>query len=76
MSMGYSVKSILFFLLIIQGGLCGISLIAVLWIKGVRGFVILCGVFAAMVVFFSIIHYTSHSLARMKAQEEQGKQGV
>jgi UDP-GlcNAc:undecaprenyl-phosphate GlcNAc-1-phosphate transferase len=62
MSMGYSVKSILFFLLILQGGLCGISLAAVLWIGGIRGFVLLCGTFAAMAVFFAIMHYTSRSL--------------
>jgi hypothetical protein len=67
--MGYTTKSILGFLLIIQIGLCGISFIAVLWIKGLRGFVILCGAFVAMVIFFTIIHYTNRSVARMKIQE-------
>ncbi|MDR2536340.1 MAG: undecaprenyl/decaprenyl-phosphate alpha-N-acetylglucosaminyl 1-phosphate transferase [Treponema sp.] len=71
MNMGYTTKSILFFLLIIQAGICGISLAAVVWIEGLRGFVVLCGVFAAMIVFFTIIHYTSHSVARMKAKDQQ-----
>lgn len=64
--MGYTAKSILFFLLTIQGGLCGISLVAALWIEGARGFVILCGACAAMMVFFAIMHYTSRSVARVK----------
>jgi UDP-GlcNAc:undecaprenyl-phosphate GlcNAc-1-phosphate transferase len=64
--MGYTTKSILGFLLIIQTGVCGLSLLAVLWLEGLRGFVILCGAFAAMVIFFTIIHYTSHALDRAK----------
>ncbi|MDR2484673.1 MAG: undecaprenyl/decaprenyl-phosphate alpha-N-acetylglucosaminyl 1-phosphate transferase [Treponema sp.] len=66
MNMGYTTKSILGFLLIIQAGLCGVALLAVIWIEGVRGFAVLCGAFAAMIVFFTIMHYTSRSIARMK----------
>jgi hypothetical protein len=73
MNMGYTTKSILGFLLIIQTGICGISLLAVLWIEGLRGFLVLCGAFAAMILFFTIIHYTSHSVTRIKALE-QGEQ--
>ena len=67
-NMGYTTKSILGFLLIIQTGLCGLSLIAVIWIENFRGFIILCGAFAAMIIFFTIIHYTNRAVARMQAK--------
>ncbi|MDR0567770.1 MAG: undecaprenyl/decaprenyl-phosphate alpha-N-acetylglucosaminyl 1-phosphate transferase [Spirochaetaceae bacterium] len=71
MNMGYTTKSILGLLLILQTGICGISLVAVLWLEGLRGFVILCGVLAAMVGFFTIIHYTSHAIARAEKEKAE-----
>ena len=71
MDMGYTTKSILFFLLIIQTGLCILSLIAVLWIEDARGFIILCGALVSMLIFFTIIHYTSRTVARLKSKSTQ-----
>jgi UDP-GlcNAc:undecaprenyl-phosphate GlcNAc-1-phosphate transferase len=68
-NMGYTTKSILGFLLIIQAGLCIISLLAVIWIEGIRGFIILWGAFAAMIIFFTIIHYTHQAILRVKMSE-------
>ncbi|MDR0526008.1 MAG: undecaprenyl/decaprenyl-phosphate alpha-N-acetylglucosaminyl 1-phosphate transferase [Spirochaetaceae bacterium] len=72
-NMGYTTKSILGFLLIIQAGMCGVSLLAAVWIKGNKGFAILCGAFGAMLVFFTIIHYTNHAFLRGK--EKNGNIG-
>lgn len=69
-NMGYTTKSILGFLLIIQAGICIVSLVAVIWLEGLRGFVILCGALGAMLIFFAIVHYTSHALRRVKKEPE------
>jgi len=71
MDMGYTTKSILFFLLIIQTGLCILSLIAVLWIEGARGFIILCGALVSMLIFFTIIHYTSRTVSQLKSKSTE-----
>jgi UDP-GlcNAc:undecaprenyl-phosphate GlcNAc-1-phosphate transferase len=79
LSMGYTTKSILVFLLGIQIGVCAFSLLAAVKIRGMYGFTILCGVFASMLVFFSIIHYTYRAVARVKRRpdlvhpEERGR---
>jgi UDP-GlcNAc:undecaprenyl-phosphate GlcNAc-1-phosphate transferase len=69
LSMGYTKKSILFFLDIIQFGICAISLLTMLWIEGLRGFFVLAGAFIAMIIFFAIIHYTSRSVLRLNEQK-------
>jgi UDP-GlcNAc:undecaprenyl-phosphate GlcNAc-1-phosphate transferase len=69
LSMGYTEKSILFFLDIIQFGVCTISLFAMLWLEGIPGFFVLAGVFIVMIIFFAIIHYTSRSVLRLNEQK-------
>jgi UDP-GlcNAc:undecaprenyl-phosphate GlcNAc-1-phosphate transferase len=68
MQMGYTTKSILVVVATIQAGLCGISLLAVLWLEGVRGFIVLGVAFGAIAVFFAVIHYTSHAVTRIQAK--------
>jgi UDP-GlcNAc:undecaprenyl-phosphate GlcNAc-1-phosphate transferase len=69
LDMGYTKTSLLLVLDIIQFGICAISLLAMLWIMGIRGFLVLAGAFVAMIVFFAIIHYTSHSVSRLNRQK-------
>ncbi|MDR3284160.1 MAG: undecaprenyl/decaprenyl-phosphate alpha-N-acetylglucosaminyl 1-phosphate transferase, partial [Treponema sp.] len=66
MNLGYTTVGILSFLLIIQMGLCLIAAFAVLMVEGVQGLIILCIAFAAMIVFFAIIHYTNQSVTGLK----------
>jgi UDP-GlcNAc:undecaprenyl-phosphate GlcNAc-1-phosphate transferase len=66
LDMGYTRISILGFLFLIQVGLCMVSLIVMLWIDGLRGFVVLLLALLAMLIFFSIIHYTFHTVKRLK----------
>jgi hypothetical protein len=66
MEMGYTTKSILVLLVTIQMGLCGISLWAVLRVGGVGGFIVICAGLGGMIVFFGIMHYTSHAVSRVK----------
>jgi UDP-GlcNAc:undecaprenyl-phosphate GlcNAc-1-phosphate transferase len=66
LDMGYTPLSILGLLVVIQVGLCVVSLIVMLWIDGLRGFLVLLIAFLAMIIFFSIIHYTSHTIKRLK----------
>jgi len=58
LQLGYSVRGILFSLLAIQTGLCVLSVIVLLKIEDFAGFLVLCGIFTAMIGYFSIIHYT------------------
>jgi UDP-GlcNAc:undecaprenyl-phosphate GlcNAc-1-phosphate transferase len=66
MEMGYTTKSILALLVTIQTGLCGVSLLAVLGIGGLRGFMVLGVGLGVMILFFAIMHYTSHAISRIK----------
>ena len=66
LNMGYTPLSILGLLVVIQVGLCVVSLIVMLWIDGLRGSLVLFVALLAMIIFFSIIHYTSHAVKRVK----------
>jgi UDP-GlcNAc:undecaprenyl-phosphate GlcNAc-1-phosphate transferase len=66
MDMGYTTKGILGVLVTIQAGLCGVSIFAVVWIRGVRGLIVLGVGFGVLIVFFAITHYTSHAVSRVK----------
>jgi hypothetical protein len=66
MDMGYTTKSILVLVVTIQAGLCGLSLLAVLRVGGLGGFIILCAGFGVMILFFAIMHYTSHAVSRVE----------
>jgi UDP-GlcNAc:undecaprenyl-phosphate GlcNAc-1-phosphate transferase len=66
MELGYTTKSILGLLVTIQVGLCGVSILAVVGIGGLRGFIVLWVSFGVMILFFGIIHYTSHAVSRVK----------
>jgi UDP-GlcNAc:undecaprenyl-phosphate GlcNAc-1-phosphate transferase len=69
LDMGRTKKSILSFLGVMQFVICVISLFAMLWLEGLRGFFVLAGAFIAMIIFFAIIHYTSRSVLRLKKQK-------
>ena len=58
LDMGYSNFGILFFLFIIQIGLCAGAIFLHLKLNKPQGFVIIIGGLFAMVIFFAIIHYT------------------
>jgi UDP-GlcNAc:undecaprenyl-phosphate GlcNAc-1-phosphate transferase len=68
MEMGYTTKSVLGLLVTIQAGLCGVSILAVVWIGGVRGFIVLGAGLGVMILFFAIMHYTSHAISRVKGK--------
>ena len=68
MEMGYTTKSVLALLVTIQTGLCGVSFLAVVGIAGVRGFIVLGVGLGVMILFFAIIHYTSHAVSRVKGK--------
>ena len=68
MEMGYTTKSVLPLLVTIQTGLCGVSFLAVVGIAGVRGFIVLGVGLGVMILFFAIIHYTSHAVSRVKGK--------
>jgi UDP-GlcNAc:undecaprenyl-phosphate GlcNAc-1-phosphate transferase len=72
MEMGYTTKSILVLLVTIQVGLCGISLWAVLRVGSLGGFIVICGGLGVMILFFGIMHYTSHAVSRVKTKESPG----
>jgi UDP-GlcNAc:undecaprenyl-phosphate GlcNAc-1-phosphate transferase len=74
LNMGYTVRSILTFLLMIQFGLCVTAIISVHYVRYIRGLFVLCAAFAAMCMFFAIIHYTNRAVSRVKTQAElEGK---
>jgi len=58
LQLSYSVRGILYSLLAIQVVLCILSIIVLLDIENIAGFLLLCGAFVAMVGYFCIIHYT------------------
>ncbi|MDR2633887.1 MAG: undecaprenyl/decaprenyl-phosphate alpha-N-acetylglucosaminyl 1-phosphate transferase [Treponema sp.] len=66
MDLGYTTKSVLALLVTIQGGLSGVSVLAVLGIGGLRGCIVLGVGFGVMILFFAIMHYTSHAVLRVK----------
>jgi UDP-GlcNAc:undecaprenyl-phosphate GlcNAc-1-phosphate transferase len=66
LNMGYTIKSILFFLLLIQFGLCVLGVTAVHFIGYFRGMFVLGAGFAAVCMFFGIIHYTHLAVSRVK----------
>ena len=68
LNMGYTIKSILFFLLLIQFGLCVLGVTAVHFIGYFRGMFVLGAGFAAVCVFFGIIHYTHLAVSRVKRE--------
>lgn len=61
MNLHYSTLGILFFLYALQLGLCGIVILA-LWCEGLKGCILLCGGFTAMILFFAVIHYTNRAI--------------
>ncbi|MDR1957317.1 MAG: undecaprenyl/decaprenyl-phosphate alpha-N-acetylglucosaminyl 1-phosphate transferase [Treponema sp.] len=75
MEMGYTTKGLLGLILTIQTVLCGVSLVAVLWLGGFRGFIFLAAAFGAMAVFFAVIHYTSQRASRIKAHTSRAPEG-
>jgi UDP-GlcNAc:undecaprenyl-phosphate GlcNAc-1-phosphate transferase len=76
MEMGYTTKSVLALLVMIQVGLSGVSLLAVLGIGGLRGFIVLGVGLGVMILFFGIMHYTSHAVSRVKAKEHPQNPGI
>ncbi|GMO52881.1 MAG: MraY family glycosyltransferase [Treponemataceae bacterium] len=68
LNMGYSVKSILIVLFIIQFGLCVVAVSAVHFIAYFRALFVLSACFVAVCLFFAVIHYTERAVTRIKTQ--------
>ncbi|WP_062428836.1 MraY family glycosyltransferase [Treponema endosymbiont of Eucomonympha sp.] len=71
--MGYTTRSVLAVLLTIQAGLCCVAAFAATVLGGKRGFFVLGGAFAAMTVFFALIHYTYRAVNRQSFPRAAGE---